>query len=65
MMTDDPLRDFDRWDAAQQKKLKRLPVCEYCYEPIQDKHFYLINDEAICKDCLEHEFKRKTHDYMK
>lgn len=64
MRTDNPLSDFNRWDAAQQKKLSRLPVCEYCGEPIQDEHFYLVNGEAICQDCLEREFKVRTDDYL-
>lgn len=33
--TDDPVADFDRYDAEQQ--LDSLPVCECCGEPIQQE----------------------------
>lgn len=28
--TDDPVADFDRYDAEQQQQLDSLPVCECC-----------------------------------
>ena len=50
--TDDPLADFFRCEAEQQKELNRLPKCDWCGEPIQDEHFYLIKGDKICLDCL-------------
>ena len=57
--------NYDLWrhhDAEQSRLLNRLPVCSYCGEPIQSEHFYLINDENICPDCLEN-FRKETDDY--
>ena len=56
--SDDPGRDFDRWDAEQSKKLERLPKCGICGEPIQSEHYYEINGDNVCPDCLENEFRK-------
>ena len=50
--TDDPVADFLRHDAEQAKLLESLPVCAECDEPIQDRYYFEINDEAVCKRCL-------------
>ena len=51
--TDDPIADFNRWEAEQEKKLERLPVCADCDNPIQDETAFYINGEWICADCIE------------
>ena len=59
--------NYDLWEAhdrQQAKQLEELPVCEICGEPIQDDHLYLINDEFVCPDCLDREFKKRTDDYV-
>ena len=61
--TDDPVWDADRWDADQQRKLDKLPKCDVCGEPIQDGHYYLINQKNICPECLENEFRREVDDW--
>lgn len=60
--TDDPVADFDRYDAWCQKELDKLPKCADCEDPIQDDHYYVINDKPICPDCLESGY-RKENDY--
>ena len=60
--SDDPLRDFDRWDAEQQERLKELPDCADCGEKIYDDHYYMINDEPICPDCLDSNYRREADD---
>lgn len=62
--TDDPLRDFENWDAEQQAKLDKLPVCADCGEHIQEDHFFLINDEPICPDCLDSNYRKPVEDYV-
>ena len=62
--TDDPERDFLREDAKQQKELEKLPVCADCGEPVQDDHYYLINDEVICPDCLEANYRKDVQDWF-
>ena len=49
MTTDDPLRDFDSWEA----ELAKLPVCDWCGEPIHEEFAYRINGDLVCKRCLE------------
>ena len=62
--TEDPLADFNRWDAAQESELSRLPKCADCGEVIQDEYFYLINDEPICEECLNLNYRKCTEDYI-
>ena len=50
--TDDPIRDFETHEAMLAAKLEKCPVCDYCGERITDDHFYEINDERVCPDCL-------------
>lgn len=58
--SDDPVADFDRHDREQAKRLAELPVCDYCNEPIQDDHYYLINGDNVCPECLEIEFRKEV-----
>lgn len=52
--SDDPGRDFDKWDAEQARLLEQLPKCDICDHPIQDDHYYRINGENYCPSCLEY-----------
>lgn len=61
--TDDPIADFERYDAEQQKQLDKLPKCSICDEPIQDDYYYEINAECICEDCLNDNFRKDIEDY--
>lgn len=49
--TDDPISDFNVWDAEQNKRLESLPVCECCGEPIQQEKAVYYNDQWICENC--------------
>lgn len=62
--TDDPLADFNRWDAEQQAVLNKLPKCAECDEPIQDDCYYEINGECVCPECLDNNHKHWVEDYM-
>lgn len=53
LYTDDPVADYDRWNAAQEDKVLRLPECAICGEHIQQEDAVYINDEFICDECLE------------
>ncbi len=63
-ITDNPLADFASWDAEQTAELERLPVCADCGEPVQDDHYYLINDEVICPNCLESGYRKDIDEYI-
>ena len=62
--TDDPIADFDRFEAEQARELERLPICSECGERIQDDFCYVINDEIICTDCLDATYCKPTEDLM-
>lgn len=62
--TDDPAADFDRYDAEQQKQLEKRPKCSMCDEYIQSDQFYEINDEVICEECLNENFRKSVEDYV-
>lgn len=64
MWTDDPIADFERYDAEQQAQLDKLPVCTYCDEPVQDDFYYEINGEVICETCLDRFFRKSVEDYV-
>ena len=55
----DPLDDFNSLDRAQSKKLAERPICDICDHPIQDDHYYEINGDNICPDCLENYFREE------
>lgn len=56
-ITDDPVADFDRYDAEQAAYEAKLPHCVYCGEPMWDD-YYEIDGEVVCRDCLDEHFKR-------
>lgn len=64
MFTDDPVRDAERYAAEQEEALACLPVCDICDEPIQQEHFYEINDTKICEHCLNEYYRKETCDYV-
>ena len=58
--------NYDRWkqhDAEQEAQLDKLPKCSICDEPIQDDYYYEINDECICEECLNDNFRKDIEDY--
>ena len=50
--SDDPVRDYERYCAEQDRELAKLPVCCECDEHIQEEYCYEVNDEYICTSCL-------------
>lgn len=62
-MMDRVLYDLYRHERDQQKELDRLPKCDYCGQPIQENHFYIIEDEKFCKHCMKEQFQVRTSDY--
>lgn len=63
--SDDPIADFNRLDAEQQKHLNSLPLCDDCEEPIQDEKCYEIGGEVLCEDCMKDRYERCTEEFMK
>lgn len=61
--TDNPILDAELHDRQMNRRLEQRPECNDCGEYIQDEHFYLINDEFICPDCIE-KYRKWTEDYI-
>lgn len=55
--TDNPLADFNANEWEKEKALAELPKCDLCERPIDD-HYYNINGEIVCEECLEKNFKQ-------
>lgn len=55
--TDNPERDFARYDSEQQEQLEKLPVCCECGEPIQDEHCFEIDSGYVCPGCMDDNHK--------
>ena len=61
--TDNPLRDFDRYDEERQRRLDRMPVCCHCGYPIQDEECYELEEgKYTCPACLDEHYKVWTDD---
>lgn len=60
--TDDPAADFDRYDREQAKAEAKLPHCDICGNAITD-HYYNINGEIYCEECLDDNFRCEAEDY--
>lgn len=61
--SDDPVRDFDRYDMAQAQLEAKLPQCERCGHPIHDT-YYEINNEILCEKCMHDEYGRSAEDWL-
>lgn len=53
MFTDNPIRDFEKYDQGKEERLENLPVCDQCGEHIQDDYMYVIGDYTLCEECLK------------
>lgn len=64
--SDDPARDFDRWDTEQARREARLPVCENpkCKKRINDDFYWEIDGEILCEDCMNLRYRKYTEDYI-
>lgn len=62
--TDNPIADFERYDAEKEKAKEKLPRCSECGTKVQDEYFYEINDEVICSGCLDNNHRKWVEDYV-
>lgn len=56
--TDDPIRDYDRWEIEQLNRYNRsvqnAPCCTWCGASVIDFDFvYDVNGDYICEDCID------------
>ena len=50
-ITDDPLRDADRYDKICQDWLDSRPKCSACGEPIQEDYAIRVRGNFYCREC--------------
>lgn len=62
--TDDPARDFLRYDRECERQRDKLPRCSICNEPIEDEYCFEIRGDLICEGCLEAHYRRDTSDFV-
>ncbi|MBO5463753.1 MAG: hypothetical protein J6A49_10630 [Clostridia bacterium] len=61
--TDNPVADFERYDAVQERAKEKLPRCSECGEPIQDDFFYDFDCYFYCADCVSNH-RKSTEDFI-
>lgn len=44
---------FERHDAEQARRLKRLPICDCCENHIQQESALKIDGKWYCDECIE------------
>ena len=64
IFTDDPVADFERHDAEQQKQLDKLPTCSICGEHIQDYYSFEISNELLCEECMNDLYRVHTDEFI-
>ncbi len=60
--------NYDMWakhDSDRETELDMLPECVECGYPIQADHYFFINDEIICIDCMKENYMKRTEDYVR
>jgi hypothetical protein len=66
--SDDPLRDFDRYDAYQAQLEAKLPQCENkrckC-RIIHDEKYFDVDGEILCEACMRERYERSTKDFIR
>lgn len=50
-------------EAEQAEKELKCPICCECGEYITDEHYFDLNGEYFCQECLEDRFMKWTDDY--
>ena len=59
----DPLDDFNALDMERAMYEERLPMCDDCKMKIVGDHYYDIEGEILCEDCMKDRYQRETEDF--
>lgn len=51
---------WEQHEVEQEKQLDKLPLCDYCDEPIQDEYAYYIDGSWYCERCMNENFRREV-----
>ena len=61
--TDDPVADFHRHDAEQEKRMAKLPLCDCCGNRVTDETYYDIEGKILCEECLTDKYRKWVDDF--
>lgn len=50
--------------AEEDRAEERYPHCDRCGNAIYATHYWEIDGDIFCEDCLNDEFRRDTDDYV-
>lgn len=64
LWTDNPIRDYDRYCAEQEREMEKYPVCCCCDKSITDDFLFYIEGDIYCEECMKDEFRRPTDDFI-
>lgn len=54
--------DCDAWDREHAIQAERFPVCVHCTERIFDDHYYIIEGDPVCPECLQIYYRKENID---
>lgn len=50
--SDDPIKDFSRWDYEQYIQEQSCPVCNDCGDPITGEKYWEFHGIYYCENCV-------------
>ena len=62
--TNDPLRDFENYDADQEERVQKLPRCECCGDNIQQRKAVCYDGRWSCEYCEEEFWQSIREDFL-
>lgn len=61
--SDDPISDAERY-TSERCKSEHFPICSDCGCTIDfDDHYYNVEGDILCDDCLDERYKKDVNDY--
>ena len=60
------LDNYQLWERHEfeiEKEIEKLPICDYCHQPITEEHFYNVLGSFYCDHCMKEEFRVLTDDF--
>lgn len=50
--SDDPIRDYDRWEYQNALWERSRPICEDCGDPITEEYMWDFHGKKYCEKCV-------------
>lgn len=60
----DNLDLFERHDAEQESRLRKMPICCKCKEHIQQPEAVKVDDKWFCEDCEDHAWNLVKNEFL-